>query len=206
VLPLAAPAIPDATTGNSTVQLLTLGRDEELGLTVGGWVELVDDGYSVRHDAGPLLQVHSINRDELTVKLRGIPAPGVGTDVSAHPFLRRWDHGDASVVDGALPVAEAGTPNAGWLNLEDGIQVQFPAAFLPDRPNYYRTGDYWLIPARTATGEVEWPGQDRRNPEARPPRGEKHAYAPLALGSINSDGFLSLQQPDLRKRMTPQAK
>jgi uncharacterized protein DUF6519 len=36
------------------------------------------------------------------------------------------------------------------LNLEDDIQIQVqPKAT-------YRTGDYWMIPARVATG-VEWP-------------------------------------------------
>jgi len=41
--------------------------------------------------------------------------------------------------------------------------------------NTYRTGDYWLIPARTATGNVEWP-----DGKALPPKGVDHHYAPLA--------------------------
>jgi hypothetical protein len=44
----------------------------------------------------------------------------------------------------------------------------------------YRTGDYWLIPARTATGDVEWPG-DVGDPEAQPPHGIDQHYAPLAI-------------------------
>jgi hypothetical protein len=40
----------------------------------------------------------------------------------------------------------------------------------------YRTGDYWLIPARTATAEIEWPPYATPNtdPIAQPPRGIRH--------------------------------
>ncbi|WP_348541661.1 DUF6519 domain-containing protein, partial [Streptomyces sp. MZ04] len=51
------------------------------------------------------------------------------------------------LVDGALPL-DADT----WLDLEDGVQVWFEAG------GTYRSGDHWLVPARTATGEVVWPG------------------------------------------------
>ncbi len=47
-------------------------------------------------------------------------------------------------------------------------------------PHRYQTGDYWLVPARTATGDVEWPG-DIDQPEAQPPHGIEHHYAPLAV-------------------------
>jgi len=41
------------------------------------------------------------------------------------------------------------------LTLADGVQIQFQKSD-PDGPaETYRTGDYWLIPARTATGDVE---------------------------------------------------
>ena len=41
----------------------------------------------------------------------------------------------------------------GWLALEDGVEIQF----VDPQNSVYRTGDYWLIPARVATGDVEWP-------------------------------------------------
>jgi hypothetical protein len=62
--------------------------------------------------------------------------------------------------------------------------------FEPD--GTYRTGDYWLIPARTATGDVEWPKERDEEgnpiPEALPPHGIEHHYAPLAIISVNGDG------------------
>ncbi len=44
----------------------------------------------------------------------------------------------------------------------------------------YREHDYWLIPARTITGDVEWP-KDAGEPEAQAPHGVEHHYAPLAI-------------------------
>jgi hypothetical protein len=67
-----------------------------------------------------------------------------------------------------------------WLVLEDGVQVRFQSLRTEDSTHEYRSGDYWLIPARTATGDVEWPGPADA-PEAVPPHGVQHAYAPLAV-------------------------
>jgi hypothetical protein len=51
----------------------------------------------------------------------------------------------------------------------------------------YRTGDYWLIPARAVTGDVEWPKDDKGHPEAQPPHGTEHHYAPLAVVVSDQD-------------------
>ena len=54
---------------------------------------------------------------------------------------------------GAIPIAQAPDDDS-WLRLEGGIEVDFT-------PGTYRTGDYWLIPARAFIGEfagdIEWP-------------------------------------------------
>jgi predicted flap endonuclease-1-like 5' DNA nuclease len=69
-----------------------------------------------------------------------------------------------------------------WIDLEDGVQVYFE----PD--GSYRTGDYWLVPARTATGNVLWPTNEENAPEALPPHGIEHHYAPLARLSLDGSG------------------
>jgi hypothetical protein len=63
--------------------------------------------------------------------------------------------------------------------LEDGIEVQFSQGS-------YRTGDYWLIPARTATGDVEWPRSKDGTPEAQPPLGIEHHYCRLAIIALDA--------------------
>jgi hypothetical protein len=85
---------------------------------------------------------------------------------------------------------------SGWLELEDGVQVQFALPPDSDPPAaQFRTGDYWLIPARVATGDVEWPRETVPNatgaaataPVALPPDGITHHYAPLARISVDGN-------------------
>src|SRR5262249_21755148 len=54
----------------------------------------------------------------------------------------------------------------------------------------YHAGDYWLIPARTATGDIEWPPYQipNTNPTAQPPFGIKHHYCRLALLAVSGGG------------------
>ena len=66
-----------------------------------------------------------------------------------------------------------------WLPLEDGVEVRFEPS--QDRPRVYRRGDYWLIPARVLTGDVEWPRGRQGQPLKRRPHGVRYHYAPLAL-------------------------
>jgi hypothetical protein len=162
------------------VTLESLGRDDLLSLKVGDLVEIVDDDYVLQGRAEPLLRVEDVDATTMRVTLDGQPPSGVGGELSKHPLLRRWDHGASSHSD-TIPLQEDT-----WLTLEDGIQIYFEsvgqqqATTERPEPHNYRTGDYWLIPARTATGDVEWPG-DVGAPEAQPPHGIDHHYAPLAI-------------------------
>jgi hypothetical protein len=88
-----------------------------------------------------------------------------------------------------------GDKEEGWLTPEDGVQIQFQKPNDRDPPNQYRTGDYWLIPARTATGDVEWPGPVD-NPRAVEPHGVWHYYAPLAVIKIESQNGTIIIDPD----------
>jgi hypothetical protein len=68
-----------------------------------------------------------------------------------------------------------------WVALEDGIEVQFSQGT-------YRTGDYWLIPARTATRDIEWPQGTTGTPESQLPSGIQHYYCRLAIIARDADG------------------
>jgi hypothetical protein len=154
-----------------TVVLETIGRDERLGLKQGDWVEVVDDAYVLQNRAEPLLKVKSVDAETRIVELSAPPASPVGTVQALHPILRRWD--------GTAPVSVNPDPDSeGYLSLEDGVQVHFSAGD-------YRTSDYWIAPARTATGDVEWPGPVD-SPQEVPPHGIMHAYAPLAVINIGA--------------------
>lgn len=196
---------PIQSLSGQTVTLESMGRDERFGLEVGDWVEVVDDDYTLRGNAEPLLKVEALDSIEMMVTLNDAPGPHVGRNQKKHPLLRRWDQragdskiGGLTLTDGAADVIERTKNNSHWLNLEDGVQVQFEP-----RANY-RPGDYWLIPARTATGDVEWPGPPD-NPRPLPPKGVEHHYAPLALVYPRAAG--SPGRPfgvtDLRHRFAP---
>ncbi len=200
----------------STVVLENLGRDDRYGLAEGEWVELVDDNSALQNRIGNLLQVQSIDRPNLTATLTGTADPNVGADPSLHPLLRRWDHSAGDPAEGGLTLGPDGTAlvqedsNGTWLSLEDGVEIQFEKPDTGRPAQQYHTGDYWLIPARTATGDVEWPtetdtdsqGQAVTVPLAKPPDGIAHHYAPLAVITVDSSGTITVNG-DCRKGFDP---
>jgi hypothetical protein len=162
-----------------TATLDSLGPDERRGFKEGDWVEVLDDRTVLRGAPGILARVDAVDRVEFEVTLAAAgdePLPEFDEDTATHPLLRRWDHGSD-----AIPVQEGR-----WIDLEDGVQIYFE----PD--GQYRSGDYWLIPARTAIGDVLWEYETDddgdRWPEALPPHGIEHHYAPLGRISLDADG------------------
>lgn len=186
-----------------------LGRDARIGLQPGNWVELLDDEREQADEPGILLQIESTDSRHASVKLKppkdmklDLPEYEADEEPSRHPYLRRWDHKEGSstkgvpkLVKGALAVTE-GVDDAAWLNLEHGVQIRFTPGAV------YRAGDYWQIPARTATGDVEWPG-DEGELVAWPPHGPVHHYAPLAQLTVDGAGKIGVRQ--LRRTIKPAA-
>ena len=169
----------------TTVTVAHLGRDGRFGLAPGDWVEMVDDDYVLQERAAPLLQVQAIDRANLQVTLAGVSDAAI--DPAKHALLRRWDQKEGNLArgglrleDGTIPIIE-GAGEVNWLTLEDGVEVQFQTG------QKHRSGDYWLIPARTITGDVEWPqvpdpdDEEKQLPAPVPPHGVTHYYAPLAV-------------------------
>jgi hypothetical protein len=160
------------------VQLASLGHDDKLDLDVGDHVEFVDTAYASRLEPLPLLRVEELDLPGRRVRLSAEPAPGVGRLAHLNPYLRRWDHHGGpkrkgrttALRGGAVPVTEGE-----WLPLEDGVEVYFA------KGGTYRTGDHWIVPARTATGSVEWPVDAARRPLLQGPAGIARHFAPLAL-------------------------
>lgn len=192
---------------SEVVTLKHLGRDSRFGLTEGDWVEIVDDDYVLQNRSDPLLKVKAIDPLKMQVTLDG--AAGnvkIEPDLDKHPLLRRWDHKGGDQRRGGLTInndsqgaalIKEGLGDNGWLILEDGVQIQFQTS--NDPPNQYRTGDYWLIPARTATGDVEWPGP-ANDPDALLPHGVRHHYAPLAVIALVHG---KVTMGDLRRKFKP---
>ena len=165
-----------------------LGRDDDFGLREGDWVEIIDDGITLRGDMNPFLQVKSIDRDRMVAGLDvpdDVDLPVYDETSTSHPMLRRWDHKKMDPTLGYPNMADDGTlqvEEGKWLLLEDGIQIYFESAS-EDNPHLYRTGDNWSFAVRADIG-VLWLGL-KDDPESKPPLGIYHSYAPLAVLTDN---------------------
>jgi hypothetical protein len=177
------------------ITLEHLGRDNRFGLKPNDWVEIVDDDYILQNRADALLQIEEIDPENLQVTLKSSPELPVGTDEDKHPYLRRWDQKDGD--SNGVPVKE-GDKEQDWILLEDGVEIQFPTPDDENNSYVYQTADYWLIPARTATGDVEWPGPEDA-PHALPPQGVEHHYAPLAIITANNNEVIVTK--DMRRKL-----
>ena len=179
VLISAVPASGGGTPSTGfSVSVTSVSNDPSLGLQAGDWVELIDDESELTVGHGTLYQVTTTPTDGHTVTITvGSTVPAI--NLSLHPKLRRWDQGSAGGSQGITVAAGAAIP------LEGGVQVQFSAGT-------YHAGDYWLIPARTATsiqqGYVEWPVDAASNPLPEPPAGIRHHYAQLGLVQFTAPG------------------
>ena len=172
IFPLAE-AAAGLGTGTVTARLAHLGRDAELGLTEGDWVELVDDVNVSSNVHQPLLRVTAIDLEQQMVTLSGISV--VSTAPIRYAFLRRWDQRRNVGDSGVVALKEKGTPGGDAITLEDGVTIQFQAG------GEYRSGDYWLIPARTASGDIEWPPKVGGVVPALPPTQVHHHHALLGI-------------------------
>jgi len=169
------------------VTLQSLGSDPRTSLQVGDWVEIMDDGLELRGALGILAQVDTVDLVEMAVTLKppaGVSPtwPSYDEKSTNHPLLRRWDHSVVEGVvmsEGTILITESNAADDGWIEIESGIEVQFQPG------GEYHTGDYWLVPARVATGKIEWPtthGADGNEiPKEVAPHGIEHHYAPLGV-------------------------
>jgi hypothetical protein len=196
---------PISSISGNDVILEHLGRDARSSLNEGDWVEVIDDDYTLlilsrpsplpEPRPRPLARVKSLSLTERKVTLnlmKDFHLPDYDTIKDKHPILRRWDYRESDPAKSDEPTPADGGFSAlfveegeckkddNWLTLEDGVQICFQAG--EPSHNKYQAGDYWLIPARTATGDVEWPGS-LEDPMPLPPHGIGHHYAPLAVVS-----------------------
>lgn len=162
------------------------GKDEQLDFKNDDWVEIADDLNELHGLPGTLAKVKV---DDTTITYSDVLGKSIGEPnypLSRNPKIRRWE----SINDNPLIDLSTADPD-GYVELEDGVQVK-----LGD--GYYRTGDYWLVPARTRQGKVEWPIGSNDKPLALGPAGIVHHYAPLALLEYSKNDKKFADKMDLR--------
>ncbi|WP_299088159.1 DUF6519 domain-containing protein [uncultured Microbacterium sp.] len=141
-----------------------LGPDDVLSFHDGEWVELIDEarelsgrpgilrrivsGGGVDEATRTLLLTQPLAAGDVALSAQGAPLPGTNLRV------RRWDQGTTLFDEAGAPVADPALANGAitipppgtTLLLEHNLTVAFssdPAGGL------FRTGDHWLVPART---------------------------------------------------------
>jgi hypothetical protein len=175
----------------------SLGRDKVLGFASGQWIELLDDSVDQSQGPGTLVKIKKVDPATNTITIDDTtvypPLPaGRGYDIARfplHPRVRRWDHVSTTA---ALTVTRP--PGDGYVNLEQGVQVRF-------EDGNYVSGDYWLIPARTITADVEWPRNELGDPLPQARRGVRHHIA--RLGVVTIAGGLVTGVTDCRPQFPP---
>ena len=175
----------------------SLGRDPVTIFKSGDWIEIQDDAAREANEAGFFAQIADasgqrvalaqlLHADDLTPLTAG-GEPNLGALPQA-ATIRRWEGGVPTPVD----------PAADWVELELGIEVRF-------REGALLHGDYWTIPARSLTGDVEWPVHPiTGEPLDTAPQGLERAYAPLGFVSF-SDGDGWSVESDCRVPFAPLA-
>ncbi len=160
----------------TTLTFLDSSRDAASSFAAGQWIELTDEGRELRGESGTLARILSTEGDTLTIDAATATGP---YDLASFPdgrtLIRRWDQVDGT---GTITIPD----DDSWFELEGGIEITFASG------GDYKSGDYWLIPARTINRGIEWPC-DGSGPTAQPPRSEIVRYARLAFVQLLSDSW-----------------
>ncbi len=161
-------------------------QDDVLGFQDDIKVEVFDDSDRHLGRAGVLRQMR--RQADGTVTFTG----GLGRVFAdlVNPRVRRWDQSAGSNNNGL-------SLNSASIGIENGIEIAF-------QQGDYRSGDYWLIPARAATGSILWEqdggialGGDLATAQSLPSFGWGRRRVPLAIIQRSGNG-ISGQVTDLR--------
>ncbi|MEB3283267.1 MAG: DUF6519 domain-containing protein [Lyngbya sp.] len=155
----------------------------------GQWIEITNEEMELKGKPGVLTRLlrasdTKIEFDPTTMTNREI--------LPKATKVRRWEQIKDVTISNQSDQFE-------WIDLEAGIKVKF------DKDSVYQTGDYWLIPARSATNDIEWPN-DQAKPIPQPlpqlAQGIYHDYCPLAIVEVKEGKFES-ETKDLRVIFPP---
>jgi hypothetical protein len=171
----------------STLGVSSIGRDAATSLAAGDWIELTDDQHELSRTPGTLVQIETVQGTTLDLKSGTATGSTAIADFPFNPRIRRWDQATAPIAL-ARPAS-----NDGYLALESGVEVRF-------EDGTYTTGDYWLVPARTITGDVEWPRDLDGLPIAQPSRVAPHR---VPLGIVEWTGTQLRVLDDCREQFPP---
>ncbi|HEX8262327.1 MAG TPA: DUF6519 domain-containing protein, partial [Allosphingosinicella sp.] len=178
---------------DGAIMVDALGRDDESALNTNDWVEILDEARVLSGRPGFFGQIKEVNGNGVSLlqlldpdTLAALVANDLPDTAKLPPKgqIRRWEGGQPQKV----------VVNS-WMKLENGVEVQFA-------PGRYATQDFWTIPARTGTADVEWPRDPAvvGAPAFVPAMGIRHHYCALAIAVLGPGGW---QLTDCRSLFAP---
>lgn len=184
--------IKDISETENKIILEDIGKDNsKFGYPSGSWVEITDDRHELWGIPGSLVQVAYLARNTIYIlpeTIKGEPITAANYPKEHNAKIRRWDSVDTIRVE---------KPNGEplYIDLENDIQIGFGKQ--EDDSSglaLFKTGDYWLIPARRSNnnspdigGRIEWPQDQNGKPLPLPPQGIVHHLCKLALISSKAE-------------------
>ncbi len=172
------------------IEVADLGPDQERTFNSSGLlVELLDDTHELAQVPGQLVLVDKADEASRTITLQGQMVTAGGGVVALaisrgadehHPRVRRWDGSLRKVNE--IDVTDSGRD---WIELGQGVRVSFQL----DGSETFRTGDYWLIPARTVDGTITWVPD-----ELQLRHGPSHRYACLSVVEFDGSTWKVIEQ------------
>ncbi len=161
-------------------------RDSERSFSAGQWIELLDEGRELRREAGTLVRIAEVDRDMIRIDTATADGSYLPADFAhGRRLIRRWDMRDAAGAQGVVD---------GKLDIEGGLQIQFA----PD--GSFRTGDAWLIPARSVTRGILWPCDETGSLFQPPHRFRAPARRFARLAFLRRDAGVWTEIADARVR------
>ena len=159
-------------------EVASIGRDAYLAISAGCWLEFFDDTHELLGQPGTLVKVLKTAGNVVTLDLASATGSLDQGLFKANPRVRVWDNWAEMT-----PVGPGA--GGGWVALESGIEVKFT-------PGRYRVGDYWTIPARTASAGIEWPADSGGAARFLVPQGVLRVFTRLALASVSAGSWTML--------------
>lgn len=182
---------PVSKVAGQLISLRNMGRPGQRPLSPGSWVEYEDDQSVLRNERYSLSEVDKVYTATNSISLREPIKPNPENSERHYALLRLWD-GPPQKARQRAKTGEANEDGA-WIGVENGINIRFVGGTaLP--------GDYWLIPARSADGSIEWPEDPRQ------PFGTHCHRAPLAAIRFDRNGNMESDVIDLRRVFGPSTK
>ncbi|WP_020160068.1 DUF6519 domain-containing protein [Methylobacter marinus] len=164
-----------------TLELDNFGPDCRYDLCINDWVELINDEIEFSQKVLPLAKVTKIDSNSGKLTLTTTEK----FDFSKCTYLRLWNQKEGLNEDGTIDIKEGNeyikketddnNSMDKFFELEHGIKIQFQPG-----GNYHK-GDYWLIPARVASGDILWLKNDQDEPQFLPSNGIKRHRAAIGV-------------------------